>query len=301
MSAVAMPRPAHVLTASQFDRELTDSLLQRAAELEGIRDNLLAGKIMATLFYEPSTRTRLSFESAMVRRGGEIISAEDASQTSSAVKGETLEDTIRVVGCYADLIVLRHPTVGASQRAALVSPVPLINAGDGSGEHPTQALLDIYTIKRELGSIDGKHIVLCGDLRFSRTVPSLVTLASLYNARFSLVSTPELAMAPEMVEALRNSGTHIVETADINEVIRDCDVLYPTRVQEERTDIRYNAGVVVDNALMQRLPERAIVMSPLPRRDEIAPEIDNDPRVAYFRQAANGVPVRMALLEALLT
>jgi aspartate carbamoyltransferase catalytic subunit len=301
MSAVATQRPAHVLTASQFDRESTDALLDRAAQLDGIRDNALAGRIMATLFYEPSTRTRLSFESAMVRRGGDVISAEDASQTSSAVKGETLEDTVLVVGTYADLIVLRHPTVGASQQAAAVSPVPLINAGDGSGEHPTQALLDIYTIKRELGGIDGKHIVLCGDLRFSRTVHSLVTLASLYDVRFSLVSTPELAVPAEMVASLRDSGTQVTETTDINDVIRDCDVLYPTRIQAERTNTRYDADVVVNKALMQRLPDGAIVMSPLPRCEEIDTEIDDDPRVAYFRQAANGVPVRMALLELMLT
>jgi len=301
MPAVVMQRLAHVLTASQFDRESTDALLDRASQLHGIRDDVLAGKIMATLFYEPSTRTRLSFEAAMLRRGGGVISAEDASQTSSAVKGETLEDTVRVVGTYADLIVLRHPTVGASQQAAAVSPVPLINAGDGSGEHPTQALLDIYTIRRELGGLDGRHIVLCGDLRFSRTVHSLVTLASLFDIRFSLVSTPELTMPPEMVASLRDTGAKVTETADINDVIRDCDVLYPTRVQTERTDVKYDANFVVNKALMQRLPDSAIVMSPLPRREEIDTEIDDDPRVAYFRQAANGVPVRMALLESLLT
>jgi aspartate carbamoyltransferase catalytic subunit len=300
MSTVAMQRPAHVLTASQFDREFTDSLLDQAAQLDGVRDNLLAGKIIATLFYEPSTRTRLSFESAMARRGGNVLSAEDASETSSAVKGETLEDTVRVVGAYADLIVLRHPTLGSAQQAAAVSPVPLINAGDGAGEHPTQALLDIYTIKRERGSIDGTHLVFCGDLRFSRTVHSLVTLASLYDVRFSLVSTPELAMAPELVMSLRASGKQVVETTNIADVIGDCDVLYPTRVQAERSEVRYSTGVVVDNALMKRLPDRAIVMSPLPRREEINPEIDDDPRVAYFRQAANGVEVRMALLETML-
>ena len=302
MAALTLPRLAHVLTASQFDRGATDALLDRAGQLDGVRDTALAGKIMATLFYEPSTRTRLSFESAMVRRGGAVISAQDAGQTSSAAKGETLEDTIRVVAGFADVIVLRHPIEGAAERAAGVSPVPVINAGDGSGEHPTQALLDLYTIKRELGGLDGKHIVLCGDLRFGRTAHSLVTLASLYGMRFSLVAAPGLEMPAERVAALRDGGSKVVEVTKIEDAIHDCDVLYQTRVQTERIEGDHRAtGVTVDPALMQRLPRHAVVMHPLPRVGEITPDVDDDPRAAYFRQAANGVTLRAALLEALLS
>jgi aspartate carbamoyltransferase catalytic subunit len=301
MSAPTLPRLEHVLAASQFDRDMVDALLERAARLEGVRDTALAGKIMASLFFEPSTRTRLSFESAMVRRGGAVIGAQDAAQTSSAAKGETLEDTVRVVAGYADLIVLRHPAEGAVRLAAAVSPVPVVNAGDGSGEHPTQALLDLYTIKRELGGLDGRRIVICGDLRYGRTVHSLAALASHYGMRFSLIANPGLEMPAEVVAALRARGCEVDESSNAGEAIRECDVLYQTRVQRERIkDGGGRPGVVVDAALMKLLPPHAIVMAPLPRVGEITPEVDNDPRAAYFRQAANGVTVRMALLEALL-
>ncbi|HVS43817.1 MAG TPA: aspartate carbamoyltransferase, partial [Candidatus Dormibacteraeota bacterium] len=266
----------------------------------------MKGRVMAALFYEPSTRTRLSFEAAMLRLGGQTLSTENAREFSSASKGETLEDTIRMVEAYADVIVLRHDEAGAAARAAAVAGVPIVNAGDGPGEHPTQALLDLFTIHRELGRIDGLHVVLCGDLRYGRTARSLALLLTLYDGvRMSFVAPRVVQMEPDILALLGDRGVPYAVTDNLLAAVTDCDVVYQTRIQKERfTDPsefgRARGDTRIDARLMERLPERAIVMHPLPRVDEIDPEVDSDPRAAYFRQARNGVAVRMALLEMLL-
>jgi aspartate carbamoyltransferase catalytic subunit len=296
----------HVITAEQFDRELLDHLFLRAAALADVRDDRLAHRVMATLFYEPSTRTRLSFESAMLRLGGAVIGTEAARTFSSAIKGETLEDTVRMVSTYADLIVLRHDEAGAAARAASVASVPVVNAGDGPGEHPTQALLDLYTIERELGHVEGVRVAFCGDLRFGRTARSLALLLALYpGVRLAFVAPPVIQVGGDILARLEARGVECTLAEQLTDVLDDVDVVYQTRVQKERfTDpLEYEearTAIRIDAAVMRQLPANAIVMHPLPRVDEIAPEVDADPRAAYFRQAANGVAIRMAVLEMLL-
>lgn len=296
----------HVLSATQFDRPLLDALFARAAALEGTRGDTLSGRIMATLFYEPSTRTRLSFESAMLRLGGSVLGTEAARAFSSAVKGETLEDTIRMVCSYADVIVLRHDREGAATQAAAVANVPVINAGDGPGEHPTQSLLDLFTIERELGHIEGLHVAICGDLRFGRTARSLARLLALYEGvRVSFVAPDVVQVGTDIRAYLEARGVPYSLHARLEEVIAGVDVVYQTRVQEERfsdpAEFEAARGAIrVDEQLMSRLPSGSVVMHPLPRVDEIDRRVDADPRAAYFRQAANGVALRMALLELLL-
>jgi aspartate carbamoyltransferase catalytic subunit len=296
----------HVITAEQFDRELLDLIFRRATALAEVRDDRLAHRVMATLFYEPSTRTRLSFESAMLRLGGSVIGTEAAHAFSSAIKGETLEDTVRMVSTYADLIVLRHDEAGAAARAASVASVPVVNAGDGPGEHPTQALLDLYTIERELGHVDGVRVAFCGDLRFGRTARSLALLLALYpGVRLAFVAPAVIQVGGDILARLEARGVECRLAEQLTDVLDDVDVVYQTRVQKERfTDpLEYEqarTAIRIDGAIMRQLPPAAIVMHPLPRVDEIAPEVDADPRAAYFRQAANGVAIRMALLEMLL-
>jgi aspartate carbamoyltransferase catalytic subunit len=262
---------------------------------------------MASLFYEPSTRTRLSFESAMLRLGGAVLGTEAAHTFSSAIKGETLEDTVRMVSTYADVIVLRHDQEGAAARAAAVASVPVVNAGDGPGEHPTQALLDLYTIERELGHVEGVRIAFCGDLRFGRTARSLALLMALYpGVEMTFVAPEVVQVRRDTLERLEARGVEWRLADQLTDVLDGIDVVYQTRVQKERfTDpAEYElarTAIRIDTAVMERLPANAIVMHPLPRVDEIAPEVDADPRAAYFRQAANGVAIRMALLEMLLT
>jgi aspartate carbamoyltransferase catalytic subunit len=296
----------NVITAEQFDREFLDVLFSRARALADVRDDRLAHRVMASLFYEPSTRTRLSFESAMLRLGGSVIGTEAARTFSSAIKGETLEDTVRMVSTYADVIVLRHDEAGAAARAAVVASVPVVNAGDGPGEHPTQALLDLYTIERELGHVDGVRVAFCGDLRFGRTARSLALLLALYpGVRMAFIAPPVIQIGGDILARLEARGVECRLAEQLTDVIDDVDVVYQTRVQKERfTDpLEYEqarTAIRIDAAVMRQLPATAIVMHPLPRVDEIAPEVDADPRAAYFRQAANGVAIRMALLEMLL-
>ena len=296
----------HVLSSHQFDRPLLDALFAAAQRLEGVRDGRLAGRIMATLFYEPSTRTRLSFESAMLRLGGAVIGTESAREFSSVIKGETLEDTIRMVAAYADVIVLRHDEAGAAARAAMVSDVPIVNAGDGPGEHPTQALLDLYTIHRELGRIEGLHVAFSGDLRYGRTARSLALLLSLFpDVRLSFVAPDVVQMRPDILALMADRGVPYTVTDSLLDTAGDVDVLYQTRVQKERFEDasefdRARGDTRIDLRIMAALPARSIVMHPLPRVDEIDPAVDADPRAAYFRQARNGVVIRMALLEMLL-
>jgi aspartate carbamoyltransferase catalytic subunit len=295
----------HVISARQFDRDQLDSLFAVANRMQyyrRLREQPLQGKIMASLFFEPSTRTRFSFESSMIRLGGQVISTENGREFSSAIKGETLEDSIRVISHYADVIVLRHYEQGAAKRAALVSDIPVINAGDGAGEHPTQALLDLYTIQKEHGHIDHTHIVMIGDLTYGRTVHSLSVLLTNYqDVRITFVSPPQTKIPDHVKSFLLEKQVEVRETDDLLDAVKDADVLYQTRVQKERfPSIELYEEVVgryvIDSDTMRHVPEHAIVMHPLPRAGEIHVDVDKDPRAAYFRQAKNGVEVRMALL-----
>jgi aspartate carbamoyltransferase catalytic subunit len=300
----------HVIESQQFSRALLEDLFVRAVEIKREPHHFigrLAGQVMAALFYEPSTRTRLSFEAAMLRLGGETMGTDNAREFSSAAKGETLEDTIRIVGGYADVIVLRHNEEGAARRAAAVSSVPIINAGDGPGQHPTQALLDLYTIRDELSRIDGVQVAMVGDLANGRTVRSLAYLLSKYkDIKIWFVAPPQVGMRDDLKAHLDEHHVRWVETEDLNAVLPEVDVVYMTRIQKERfTDPAvYDAvkGVYrIDKEAMELMRKYAILMHPLPRVDEISPEVDDDPRSAYFRQARNGLHVRMALLDRLLT
>ncbi len=298
----------HVVEVGQFDRPAVEDLFALADRMRDLpRDAVpLRGRLLATLFYEPSTRTRLSFESAILRLGGGVISTENAREFSSAIKGESVEDTVRIVEGYADAIVLRHYEQGAAHRAAAVAAVPVLNAGDGPGEHPTQALLDLYTIRHELGRVDGLRVALVGDLRFGRTARSLARLLRLtQGTELFFVSPPAVPMGDDVRAELAAARVPFRDEPDLAAVLPHVDVVYQTRIQRERfaTPEEYEAarGVyVVDRPAMARLNPNAVVLHPLPRVDEIAPEVDADPRAAYFRQAHNGVFIRMALLSLVL-
>jgi aspartate carbamoyltransferase catalytic subunit len=303
-------RLRHVIESQQFTRTVLEDLLARADEIKKEPHHFsgrLSGRVMAALFYEPSTRTRLSFEAAMLRLGGETMGTDNAREFSSAAKGETLEDTIQIVGGYADVIVLRHYEEGAAKRAAAISSIPVINAGDGPGQHPTQALLDLYTIRDELGKVDGIRVAMVGDLANGRTVRSLTYLLSKFrDIKVWFVAPPQVAMRPDLKAHLDEHHIPWVETEDLESVLPEVDVVYQTRIQKERfTDLdAYNAikGIYrIDNSSLALMRKYAIVMHPLPRVDEIAPEVDADPRAAYFRQARNGLHIRMALLDRLLS
>jgi len=299
----------HILSVKQFTQRDIYDLFSLAHEMRlqversGAID-ILRGKILCTLFYEPSTRTSASFEAAMKRCGGDVVSV--TAERSSVQKGETLQDTIRTLACYGDAVVLRHPDVGSAQLAAKYSPVPILNAGDGTGEHPTQALLDVYTIRSELGTVNGRTITLIGDLKNGRTVHSLVTLLCMYSVRLNFVSPASLVMPAHVVSAARKAGVHVHECESLEEVLGETDVLYVTRVQKERFADEKEWEQVkdvyrVDHAVLSRAKEDVIVMHPLPRVNEIHPEIDFDSRRAvYFRQMRYGLYIRMALLVSVL-
>lgn len=301
----------HILNTKQFNVHILEELFTLASEMEkkdkaGRLTPSLKGKIVATVFYEPSTRTRFSFEAAVQKLGGAVISSESASHFSSAIKGESLSDSIRVLGNYADAIVLRHPKKGSAELASSVSPVPIINAGDGSGEHPTQALLDLYTIKKELGKIDGLKIAVLGDLLFGRTVHSLLNLLSLYKGlKVYLISPPQLGLPKEHKAYVKQKGMDIEERADMENTLSDIDVLYVTRIQGERFESKetyeqLKDSYVINRKTLKNLHDKAIIMHPLPRVTEITPDVDSDRRAAYFRQAKNGLYIRMALLDMIL-
>jgi aspartate carbamoyltransferase catalytic subunit len=301
----------HVVEAQQFDRptllELFEAsrCMEEVARKGGVTD--YHQRIMATLFYEPSTRTRFSFEAAMHRLGGRVITTENAAEFSSVSKGETLEDTIRILNGYADIIVIRHYEVGAAQRAAAVSRVPIVNAGDGVGQHPTQALLDLYTIQKEIGSIDGLRIAMVGDLAQGRTVRSLAyLLGKFHDVKIYFVAPPLLQMKDDILDYLRERKVAYEEESDLEKVLPQVHVVYQTRVQKERfgdrlSDYEKCRGLyVINRESLKLMRQDAIIMHPLPRVDEIAMEVDEDPRAAYFRQAQNGLYVRMALLKMVL-
>lgn len=292
----------HVIESQQFDRELLEKLCNLADKLEHDKSCHLSGKIMASLFYEPSTRTRFSFEAAMLKLCGQVISTENAREFSSAAKGETLEDSIKVLNHYADIIVMRHFETGAAARAAAVSKIPVINAGDGAGQHPTQALLDIYTIRRELGKIDGLKIAMVGDLKNGRTVRSLSYLLGKYdNVEITYVSPPELPIGADILEYLDKHKVKYNQTADLDSVLATSDVIYQTRVQKERFANRADADkfdgmLKITAATVAKMKPEAIIMHPLPRVDEIATEVDDLPQARYFKQAYYGLLMRKAIL-----
>lgn len=296
----------HVIESQQFDRKTIELLFKTADSLLKSKKDPLRGKIMASLFYEPSTRTRFSFESAMLKLGGKVISTENAREFSSAAKGETLEDTIRVISQYADIIILRYPEQGASKRAAAVSEVPIINAGDGAGQHPTQALLDLYTIQKELGRINGVHVALVGDLKNGRTVRSLAYLLGKYkDISITFISPKPLQIGFEIKEYLDRHNVVWVEQEKWDSILKNVDVIYQTRIQKERFKKagdykKFKSKYVLTSKEVKQMKKKSIVMHPLPRVDEIATEVDASPKAAYFRQAKYGLLIRMALLQFLL-
>ncbi len=302
----------HVVESQQFDRDVLELVIQTAhmmkADLEGGRtlSRFLSGKIMASLFYEPSTRTRFSFESAMRRLGGSVITTENAREFSSAAKGESLADSTRIMNGYADVIVMRHNEAGSAARAAEISRIPIINAGDGAGQHPTQALLDIYTIADAFPEMSGLSIALVGDLRYGRTVRSLSYLLSKYeDMEIIFVAPPVCRMEQDIKDYLDKYQVPWREEEDLAVVVREADCIYMTRVQKERFHSidDYQAAAsryILTPELVANMKPESIIMHPLPRVDEIPPEVDSAPQARYFEQAQNGLYIRMALLYLLL-
>ncbi|HSX18670.1 MAG TPA: aspartate carbamoyltransferase [Candidatus Saccharimonadales bacterium] len=292
----------HVVSAKQFDTKTLQEIFNLTDKIKSGKYNkqALAGKVMVTLFYEPSTRTRMSFEASMLKLGGSVISTENAAEFSSAIKGETIEDTIRIVNGYTDLIVIRHPQSGIADTAAKFSKVPVINAGDGTGEHPTQALLDLYTIFSKFKK-SNFTIAMVGELATYRAVHSLSYLLTLFpDVKFTFVSPKKLCILPELRERLKKSGNKFRETEDLNDGLKDADVVYVTRIQKERltqADYKKYFGVyVIDKNTLKLIKKDAIIMHPLPRINEITADVDSDPRAIYFEEAQNGLYVRMAVL-----
>lgn len=296
----------HVIESQQFTLPLLMELFQRSRGMERVvaRGGTLEyqNKILANLFYQPSTRTRFSFESAMYRLGGKVLSTEQASAFSSEVAGEQVEDSIRIIANYSDVIVVRHPQAGGAQRAAQVSPVPVINAGDGDGgQHPTQALLDLYTIYRER-PLTGLSVAIVGELDRGRTARSLAYLLAKFDrVRIFFVAPQELQMKPDILEYLDEHGIRYELESDVDRVIGEADVIYQTRIRPERVaDAQRMKPYAIDSALLRKMKSDALIMHPLPRTVELDKSVDDDPRALYFRQAANGLYVRMALLTMLL-
>ncbi len=293
-----------LITTADITREEADFFLEEADRLRNQRTDDLKGKIVATLFFEPSTRTRLSFESAVLRLGGQVISVANASSTSMK-KGETLNDTIRVIEKYADILVMRHPKEGSSAEAIQHTQKPFLNAGDGANQHPTQALLDLYTMRLESGGVDGKTIAFCGDLKFGRTVHSLIHLLRLYPVKKVLFISPEQLKIPNHYLALlTEKGILVEEDSELNRHMPEIDILYMTRIQQERFENLEEYYVLKGSTILTsdivRMGKTSLrVLHPLPRIDEITAEVDALPQAAYFRQTENGVYMRMALLKTL--
>jgi aspartate carbamoyltransferase catalytic subunit len=299
----------HIISTRDFSKVEIDHILDIAEKLEPVARkghlDLLKDKVVANLFFEPSTRTRLSFDTAIKRLGGTTIGFDSATSTSTA-KGETLSDTIKIVESYADAIVLRHPREGAARMAAEVSGVPIINAGDGAGHHPTQTLLDLYTMRKECKKRIGElNVALVGDLRYGRTVHSLAYALSLYGTRLSFVSPDQLKMPPSIINYLKRGGIEIFETPDISRVLGDADVIYMTRIQKERFPdpseyLKVAGSYRLSNEMLGNVKDDMIIMHPLPRVDEIDPGIDSTDHARYFQQSFYGVPVRMAVLSLVM-
>jgi aspartate carbamoyltransferase catalytic subunit len=304
------PEPLyHVLSTKQMSKDTVLDLMQLADDLrERPRHEVMnrrQGAMVATLFYEPSTRTRMSFEAAVLRLGGRVVSAENARENSSAKKGEALRDVFRVVGSYVDAIVVRHHEADEIALAAPYSPVPIINAGAGAGEHPTQALLDIYTIYREFGRVEDLNVAVMGDLKYGRTVHSLLRLfAKFSGVRVKLVSPPALSLPEELHQELVADGLHLESDVSFEEALANSDVIYQTRVQKERIQDGHEIQSTFDFQIrpehLERIRPSARILHPLPRVDEIHPDVDKDFRAAYFRQVENGLYLRMALMDSVL-
>jgi aspartate carbamoyltransferase catalytic subunit len=298
----------NLISILDLEKKQIDEILDNASKMETVavkRSNDLESKIMATLFFEPSTRTRLSFESAMLRLGGSVLGFAEAGTSSAGGKGETLADTIRTVERYADVIVIRHPLDGSARVAAEFSSIPVINAGSGSEEHPTQALLDLYSIKKLKGKIDGMSISLCGDLKYGRTVHSLGMALTNYDVNIKLAAPPTLRMKPAVIEQMRKAGVSVVEVDSIEEAVKDTDVVYMTRIQKERfPDPReydkVSGKFSIAAADVKIMREDTIILHPLPRVDELSADVDSYPQAKYFDQVYNGVIVRMAILKMIL-
>ena len=299
-------RGRDIISIQDFSREEIDYILDKSTKMEQVASkssDLLDGKILATLFFEPSTRTRLSFEAAMLKLGGSTIGFAEI-ESASVKKGENLADTIRTVENYADVIALRHPLDGAAKLAAEYSKVPIINGGSGSEEHPTQALLDLHTIQKEKGKIDKLKIAMVGDLRYGRTVHSLAYALSMYDVELHLVSPDSLRMRREVLRSVQNKIT-VVETSSLEKTVPLVDVLYVTRIQRERfpdpAEYAKVRGVYkIDLKTLSSAKKDMIILHPLPRLDEISPEVDSTPQARYFQQVRSGIAVRMALLALVL-
>ncbi|MEM1670665.1 MAG: aspartate carbamoyltransferase [Archaeoglobaceae archaeon] len=295
----------HLISIEDLTKQEILKILDKAEEFEdvalGIRKcRILEGKILANLFFEPSTRTRISFETAMKRLGGEVVNI-SAQEASSIAKGETLADTIKVVSNYCDAIVIRHPLEGAARFAAENSAVPVINAGDGAGQHPTQTLLDLYTIRKECRKLEGISIALVGDLKYSRTIHSLIKALTLFDTKIYLVSPEILSLPEDFLEELNGD----IKRAKLEDIIGEIDVLYVTRIQKERfldeEEYRKVAGSYrITTATVEKMKESAIILHPLPRVDEIDVKVDSMRQARYFKQAFYGVPVRMAILSEVM-
>ena len=303
-------RGRHVLKVAQFTRDDLDQVFAVADEMqEMVRESggsdLLRGKVLANMFYEPSTRTSCSFMAAMQRLGGQVIPINEA-KTSSVAKGESIADTAVTLGCYADVMVIRNPEVGSAAEAAAHAGIPVLNAGDGVGEHPTQALLDTFTMRQELGRLDGLTVTLLGDLKNGRTVHSLARLLTRFDdVTLNYVAPESLRMPQDVVDEVAAAGVSQAMYEQLDEVLPDTDVLYVTRIQKERfadpADYEKVKGVfVITPRTLEQAKEHMVVMHPLPRVNEIAVEVDDDPRAAYFRQMEYGMYVRMALLALVL-
>lgn len=300
-------RNASVISIRDFDREQILEVLAVAAQMEA-EDHfgLLEGRVLATIFLEPSTRTRLSFASAMMKLGGQVLDFGDVEH-SSFKKGESLSDAIRIVAGYCDVIAMRHPWEGAARLAAEIAGRPVINAGDGANQHPTQTFLDLYTIQKVRGQIDGLTVGFVGDLKYGRTVHSLSAALGRFDCRQVFVSPPNLSVPPGLLQELEDSGVECEQTPDLGRVLPALDILYCTRIQQERfPDIveyeRVKGAYRVDRALLRECGARESlrIMHPLPRVDELSPDLDDTPFAVYFEQAGNGVPVRQALLAMVL-
>jgi aspartate carbamoyltransferase catalytic subunit len=298
-----------ILDGTQFTREELDQVMDVA---DGLRQQLkdrpgldvMRGRVLASLFFEPSTRTRLSFETAMHRLGGSVVGFSSAESTSVA-KGETLSDTIRTVDQIADIIAMRHPKIGSAREAAEVATAPVLNGGDGAGQHPTQALLDLYTIRLERGKVDGTTIVLCGDLKNGRTVHSGVELYKHYHCKLIMVAPEQLKMPVDIVARLRGHGVTVEETANLEEALAKGDVLYMTRIQQERFADRaeyeqLKGSYILTREMVERVGPKVSILHPLPRVNEITTDVDGLSNAAYFRQVGNGVYVRMALIALVM-
>ncbi|HIH27050.1 MAG TPA: aspartate carbamoyltransferase [Methanoregulaceae archaeon] len=295
----------HIISIHDLERSEIDSILDEAAIIQALQynDTALKGKILALLFFEPSTRTRMSFDAAMARLGGTSIGI-DSVEASSMAKGETLADTVRVVSGYADAIVLRHPKEGAARLASEFSTVPVINAGDGAGQHPSQTLLDLYTIRQSM-PLDDIQVGLLGDLRYGRTAHSLAHALSLYGVTIHTISPKGLELPSAILEELTRAGTQVVEHDDVSGIISSLDVLYVTRIQRERfpdsaSYFQVASSYRITPELLSGVKQRLIVLHPLPRLDEIDPRVDLLPHARYFEQSRNGIPVRMAMLQKVM-